>query len=224
MPYPKQFLKLSFSFTVDNSDEVADTALSISTPLSAPFDAAAALSAWTLTDLTTLATSYNSAVTASGTGFNWAVYSNLVAVKLAAVGVDGHYLTGPKIQAGLGYQGTVASVPPQNTVVLSLWSGLTFGRANYGRMYLPHTTLQFTTGGYGCSSTVANTIATAFKSLFTDITSIANGHTATAGPVIMSSVGTGTVNTVNRLRVGNLVDTQRRRRNRLNEVYSTVTL
>jgi hypothetical protein len=40
----------------------------------------------------------------------------------------------------------------------------------------------------------------------------------------MSSVGTGTVNTVNRLRVGNLVDTQRRRRNRLNEVYSTVTL
>ena len=78
MPYPKQFLKLSFSFTVDGSDEVADTALSISTPLSAPFDAAAALSAWTLTDLTTIATSYDAAVTASGAGLHWAIYSNLV--------------------------------------------------------------------------------------------------------------------------------------------------
>jgi hypothetical protein len=112
---------------------------------------------------------------------------------------------------------------PQTAVVCSIRTD-TPGGSGRGRIYWPAlgATLA-TTGRLNTPTTAA--LAADFKSLFNNI----EGHLATAFPTIgfdlaVRSVTTHTTPHATRIQVGNVLDTQRRRRDALPEAYTTLTM
>jgi hypothetical protein len=143
-----------------------------------------------------------------------------VGVKASPIGTDGLLLGEPKVQDESIALGNVESIPPQNSLVLTFWSGLTFGQANYGRMYLPYTGAAFTNGTPYIASATCTAIAAAGATFVGAINDIADAVLAGSGVVNISKVDAGTVKGVSTVRFGRLVDTQRRRRNRLTEDFT----
>jgi len=140
MAYGGQFLKITWQFTVKSSDEIADTSLNYT---SAPgwTGAVAALAELDDTDLADMRQAYVTEMMDLD-HISWADYSVLNSIKVAAISTAGEYLTDPLVaETDTPSDGTAVGVLPQSTVVLSLRSGFTLGKGNYGRMYLPHTTL-----------------------------------------------------------------------------------
>jgi len=224
VPYPKQSLRLTFGFTVPGTDEVADTGLHITTLGTSPFDAAAVLDAYSDANIDAFAGFYNDLM---GVGaIQWGNYSKLDTIKLAAVGVDGLYLTDPRIRPVTGFVGfTGATVLPQSSVVATFWSGLGFGTANFGRMYLPHTALPLETLTPRATAAVAGAFTDGVAEFVSAVNGVADSVEAASGVVNLSKIGLGTVKAVAQVGVGRVIDTQRRRRNRLNEdiLYAAVT-
>jgi hypothetical protein len=217
--YKTEFLKLSMIHAIFGTSEVAQTGCHLVPPAAPAFAAATAQALWTTANLTTIATAWSNFL-ASG-NLAWADYSQFTAVKLAACGTDGKYLSEPLIYElpANSSVGTHANVAPQESLVMSLRSGSTFGEANYGRMYLPHTDLPLVAGTPYASGTDANNTAVHFVTWVTAVNSISTGHVADVVVSNMSQKGTGTSKAVSSIGVGLLIDTQRRRRNRLAEDY-----
>jgi len=218
MAYTAQFLKFTFIFGIDGQDEIADTSISYSAG-TGWLSAATSLGELAATDLEDMAAAL---LTLYGTsGGRWADYSALIAVKAAAVGTDGKYLAEPLLwEDATPTGGTTIGNPAQVTTVLSLGSGATLGGGNRGRMYLPHfymsqlTNSPFTDGGQ------AQTLVTNAATMMAAWTTIVDGAvTSSVHPVIMSQASGGNAKRVTTLRVGNVSDTQRRRRNALVETY-----
>lgn len=223
MAYPKPFCRLSYLFAILGTDEIAETGVHISTLGSAPFNADAFVAGATTGDLEDRADEYETAMGA--TGLWWSAYSNLVGMKLAPLDTTGHYSSAPLTQTVSGHQGTFESVPPECSIVASLRSGLTFGTANFGRMYLPHTMAQLVNGSPYMSDTTTGNIADNLGDMLTLVNTWAGGITAASGLVNISKVGAGSVKAVANVAVGRVVDIQRRRRNRLDEhPYAAVSL
>jgi hypothetical protein len=123
-------------------------------------------------------------------------------------------------------------LPPQITLAATLTSDNQRGLAAKGRMYLPgiNTAVQ-TTDGHLISSYVA-TLTNNFK-IFLDAVNDAAG---TSGSLILASKGHKVANSdpvdyiagksawVTGCRIGNVYDTQRRRRNGLTETYEARVL
>lgn len=216
MPFPKPFARLSWLFTVNGTDEVAETSVHITTLGAAPFDANAYVAAWT----NAYATANISRMASALNTVNWADYSYLVGVKVAALDAAGHYTHAPfEYEDPAPGHGSSTDVLPQSSVVASLRSGLTFGTSNYGRMYLPHTTLgTVATHPYGAAAD-CNALATSVASMLHLINTDSNGMVAGSGVVNISKVGAGSVKGVATVVVGDITDTQRRRRAQLNENY-----
>lgn len=112
--------------------------------------------------------------------------------------------------------GTSAGKTPfQAAIVLSLMTGRP-GRSFRGRMYWPAWGLQVQTDLTIVAATVAAIAANA-AAMITDIGTAAGADFAMQ-PVVNSKV-LGTTNPVTSVRVGNILDTQRRRRNQAVETY-----
>lgn len=224
MTYGGQFLKITWLFRIGGTDEVADTSLNYT---SAPgwTGAVAGLAQLDDADLVSMRESYNDNMMDLD-HISWASYSDLYGIKVAAIGTDGHYLTDPLVaETDIPESGTAEGVLPQSTVVLSLRSGFTIGKGNYGRIYLPHTTLGTVTGTPYANPTNAAAIATAGKTFLNDVTATLNAAlTATVFPAIMSQAAGTPTRGVTEVAVGTVTDTQRRRRNRLIEAYSFESL
>lgn len=144
-------------------------------------------------------------------------------VKAALLRTDGEYAVQPRVHGFVpgivGGGGSGFLQPLQASIAVTLWSGETLGRANYGRFYLPTPSLP---RGYGLASigdTNAQNIADAARTMLQQL----DGEVSTVDwdwqLSIMSSVGTGDAKPVKEVRVGNVVDTQRRRRNAVTEKY-----
>lgn len=109
-------------------------------------------------------------------------------------------------------------MPLQCTLCVTLWNGRTLGRRRYNRFFLPpmETSVLASTGRVFAG--LPNDIATAVK--------VAGAATGAGTPPV-SVVYYGTAGReilgLHAVKVGDVVDTQRRRRNALVEVYSTVT-
>jgi hypothetical protein len=215
MAFPKQFLKLSFLFSIDDTVEIAETSLNISTVGTSPYDAAAALTALTSGDADSI--SGQLVGTINGPNLLWANYSTYVALKAAAIGTDGHYLTDPVLYPFPGHTGTHDGVPPQDTVVLTLKTGSTFGKANFGRMYLPHTMAPLESATPRIAASRMPFIVADMATMIRNINTVMDGEVAASGVVILSQIGAGTVKAPVSVAVGRVIDTQRRRRNRLAE-------
>jgi hypothetical protein len=147
-------------------------------------------------------------------------------VKAALLRVDGEYATEPRLHTfPSGVQGGGGSNSLQAfqvSLAVTLWSGETLGKANYGRFYLPAMNITRTYGSGTLTSFYTDQIATATRTMLQAV----DGELSTLNYdwrlAIMSSLGNGTHKPVAQIKVGDVLDTQRRRRNALDETYAVL--
>ena len=144
--------------------------------------------------------------------------TRLDTVKISAFDEFGKTIGGANVfdlkTAPAGTGSTTTYFPPQVAVVASLRTGAR-GPGGRGRMYLPLWTINGTTGLLG-STTPAN-VANAVANLCEDIHGIGPvAAVVNAAPLTYSGIA--------RVEVGNMYDIQRRRRNAINETYTSATV
>jgi hypothetical protein len=222
MPFSKEHVKLSWIFGITGTTEIAETSLNITTPTGSPYDAEAAAALMTSADADTLSGDLFGMMNSSD--FLWGDYSSYVALKVAAINTAGHYLADAVVYPRTGHAGTHNNVPPQDSLVLSLRSGSSFGEANFGRMYIPHTIAALDTSSARMSVAKAVAIANAFQAFITQVNTMMDSQVAGSGVAIMSQKGSGTTKLPTLIGCGRVIDTQRRRRNRLDEDTQLVVL
>lgn len=160
---------------------------------------------------------------------------NFTGVKAVLLEVDGKYGSNepvesfPTAQVAGGYPGS--AMPPQVALVATLVGGSGKGTGGKGRMYLPGVSWPIDTTGHivtGNAQRVATDLAAFFNTI--DAVAGAPGHVVNAskGHKVTGDTGPIWINPrnvpVNGVRVGNVYDTQRRRRNALHETYSVATV
>lgn len=151
-------------------------------------------------------------------------------VKAARIATDGKYdgsdvaISYPATTKA-GYYGG-APMPPQVALVATLIAGSGKGLAGKGRMYLPGVSIGI--GGTGkinggwCQAT-ATRLAAFFNTI--DSSFDAPGHVINASEGSAKLLGVNAKNVpVNGVRIGDVYDTQRRRRNALSETYYAATV
>lgn len=147
----------------------------------------------------------------------------LTSVKHARIDVDGKYFPAfdaeeyflPTPAVGMS---TTAHLLPQSTHVVSLTTDRNRGFASRGRIFPPPQSLNLDPDGRVPAAT-AEFQRDLYKSFFQAVNAVGIG---TIG--IFSAVGQGTTRTVTGVRVGRVVDTQRRRRSALAEEHVTAPL
>lgn len=118
--------------------------------------------------------------------------------------------------------GTGTSHPPQTALVLSMRSN-TPGQSGRGRFYWPATTVALDSD-FMISSPSTTTLVEAFAAWLSDISDAIRDNAGlfpwTTVSLCVASPTKGTQAAVTRLEVGNVLDTQRRRRNGYVEAYA----
>lgn len=218
MAYDRQFLRVSFLYDVLGTSEIAQTDLAITSVSGSP-TAAAMLAQYTEEDLEALAALLVDFL-ASDT-IEWANYSRLHAVKMSPISTTGAVAGEPLLHELDGATiGTHSQVHPQLSVVLSLWSGSTIGKGNYGRMYLPHTAVPLV-----ASTPLGDAVDAGFNAahgavLVRGVNTLAEEKTDPGFMAIMSSAGSGHAKAIAQVRCGIVTDTQRRRYDDLAPAYA----
>lgn len=158
------------------------------------------------------------------TDVNVPTTSAITTIKVALVGTDGKYMEQVPVEEEVLIIGSSnAPYSPQDATVITLDSGKRKDPGKYNRMYIP------TAGNVGANAwrrttTAQLNIATAAATMFHDLEELF-GSGEGAAPIyvaVLSSNGSGHDYSVEQVRVGAIVDTQRRRRNKLTEDYVTV--
>lgn len=217
MTYATQHILLSWLYKISGTDERGETSVRLGVPIGTP-DAVDILSSFTTTNMDNFYLAMASLC--AGLDIKYADYAVLDTMKAAAIGTNGLYLTDPLVTPTGAAAGNDTEVHPQSTVVLSLRSGSNFGDANFGRMYLPYTALQVAPTTPYATSARATAMAANFATFVNTVNGEADSILSTLQIMIMSAKGTGTNKSPTQVACGRVNDTQRRRRNRLNEDYS----
>lgn len=170
---------------------------------------------------TAIVTWFKSGSSGSGIG----ALAKLSWVKLAWRDISGHYLADPMLVEFTPEAPPVATPhPPQVSYVISLRSGSGFGAANYGRMYCPPPFwLVGQNNGLASSTEISNAV-TAAKTMINACKSTLATTVTGIQPVIMSTKGPGTTKVITQLGIGQALDTQRRRRNKMSDAVNLVGL
>lgn len=105
---------------------------------------------------------------------------------------------------------------PQIAIVISLRTARSRGFASNGRMYLP-SALEPSVASGQIQQTAADTLALTSATFIAAVADVGIGV-----PAVMSSAGAGRIEQVTGVRIGRVMDTQRRRRNALDEAYTAV--
>jgi len=180
----------------------------VNSPNTAAEVAADAAAAWTtLINISAVASSYS-------TGIQWAT------VNVSELGATPANPITTSAQAAIadGGTGTTASLPAQCAPCLSFTTATAGSRAR-GRMYLPPPLSGVLTTSGRLSSTFRTDLVTGLDAFFASMEG--GGHDT----VVVSAVGgVWTPYPVNTIRLGDVVDTQRRRRGSIAEVYTTATI
>lgn len=152
-------------------------------------------------------------------------------VKVALVGANGQ--SDPNNSVFAYYSPVISGTgtdtvpyPPQCSLVATITSPKARGFASKSRMYLPGINAPIGSDGKVLSTTV-NAINNNFKAFLDGV----NAHADIDGFVILNSAESvgipshgAIIEAATGCRIGNVYDTQRRRRNQLQEVYSTAVL
>lgn len=151
-------------------------------------------------------------------------------VKAARLNTDGKY---DGTDVAVSFPGTAVSgtragapMPPQVALVATLVAGSGKGLAGKGRMYLPGICDAVDATGHINSvvaQNIANNLATFFNTLNASFDVPGEVINASKGKAALLGAGARNV-PVNGVRVGNVYDTQRRRRNSLAETYYVATV
>lgn len=155
---------------------------------------------------------------------------NLQWAKVNSIDNLGHYSSGPtnlytypSPAAGGGSTATLTQLMPSNvTAVVTFLTTAARGRTSHGRISLPFA-LYATPGGSPTLGTGLQTvISNATKALLALIQTAGNASGSSFIPRVYSSVG-AEMATINKLRVGNRMDTQNRRKNKVPETPYVLT-
>lgn len=171
-------------------------------------------------------TAWTTFMSASSSGISSAY--KFTSCKLASMGADGKTIDDevvysyPTGTVSGGNNGAI--LPPQCAVVVTLTSARPRGRASKGRMYLPGIVGPVSSDGK-VGATLMGTMPPALQTFFNAL----DGSIDIADSLILASRGEGLGggllaqnDWVTGIRVGDVIDTQRRRRNGLTEVYTTL--
>lgn len=107
-------------------------------------------------------------------------------------------------------------LPPQCAEVITLLTGDP-GASRRGRMYFPPLAVNALTGGGQVTAGYLDVLADCMQDFFNDF----NADATVAGTAFVASDVLQQLNAVTSIRVGSVVDTQRRRRNELTETYES---
>lgn len=226
MPFDQEFLRVTWNFSIIGTPEIAQTSLSFSDPTTPTFDAFTALASADMDVLGPLLLTRMQVLMESG-GVKWADYSRLNSVRLAGVLETGLEIDPAKVSEDpTPAAGAIMNVPPQCSIVLSTRSGLTTGNANFGRMYLPHSLPILVANTPFVATAATAAMATAGATFVNGVATDLNAQIGTqeVAAMIMTQVVGGFSKRITQVAVGNVIDTQRRRRNQLNETYSFATI
>jgi hypothetical protein len=141
--------------------------------------------------------------------------------KASQLGLNGEYVGDPVwittvSQTGIAGPNSTVNHPLQSAFCMSLYSGSNLGVANHGRVYLPAPAYAVQADGFisGSQQNHVNWFGSWLKAIETSAAGWGSGGT-TMKVRIMSKKGV--TKNVAQLQGGNLIDTQRRRRNQLTE-------
>jgi len=143
----------------------------------------------------------------------------LTQVKLAQIGITGKYQSPPDVRNVSVQGGANSGVihPPQTAWVVSL-NARTATRHQKGRFYLPGPRVAIVGATQRTAATAPGEVATAVHSFLQAVNAIDPQRQV----IVASRSAINTV--VTSVRVGNVVDTMRTRRDKLRETYSEVVL
>lgn len=179
----------------------------------------------TVTSTETLTQVADDAVsTAEGTLFSSDFLSNFTSgvawsqINVAELGGFGEPVVASQIRS-ISETGTAegAMLPPQCAIVVSHLT-LGAGSRNRGRAYLPAVAASGLTTAGRITSTVRGELLTAYAGWLTSL------DAAGSQPIVLSEVGGGAVSFITSVRIGDVIDTQRRRRGSLAESYASATI
>lgn len=179
---------------------------------------------WSAENLDDIAADVAAWFTSSGAKISSA--ARLDWVKLNAINADGRYVSESETNifewaAGDAPAGTVSPAEAQVTMVVSLLTNATRGRASRGRFYPPTGEMGVSPTTGRVSATLCQQMADAAKVLLDNIANEPGIDLSAPRVVVASDLGSpGPARSVQRVAVGNVPDTQRRRRSSLPEAYS----
>lgn len=156
----------------------------------------------------------------------WSTAAKLDFVKLNVIGPDGRYRNqGQTVafysEAQPPIDGTLTPGPAQTAMVVSLLTDLQRGRASRGRFYVPCGAFGVDSGTGRVSTPVVNDAADAAQDFLDSLNNMPGLDVNNPRVVIASNLGNpGPANNVTAIAIGNVLDTQRRRRNQLPETYT----
>jgi hypothetical protein len=157
----------------------------------------------------------------AGSSFN-ANTAHLGWMKAAFINGAGAYAAAPEIfDFGTGpVGGGTPTMPSFCSICYSWTTGKSFGYARTGRVYPPNFCMPVAAGS-SISGANAAALANAAKVLIDRLT--VSGSDYQFEPHVMSKTG-GVHNKITGVRVGNIIDVQRKRKNAVSETYSAVAL
>lgn len=142
-------------------------------------------------------------------------------VKVNNIKPDGTYQDATTHQAALSARGGVSPTAPAPafcSLAYTWETGLTRGHAHRGRIYPPN--YAYAPSGSQVPGSSVTAAVTAAKALLNVINSTLDGGTLVK-PMVVSSIGAGTMNGITGVSVDNIYDVQRRRKNRLLSTRTT---
>lgn len=225
MAFPDNHVRITYLHQIFGTEEVAETAVNIHTGGGTSAVDFVDVCRADATKQSGMNSQYTTFLGANANSIGFAAYGRVVGNKVAAIGTDGKYLSDPSVWVnGSPYGGGKSGVPAQCSVVLSLRTGSNFGLANKGRLYIPYTMPNLSGSTALMSTTIAQQIADAADAWFTQLNTTVDLIVSGARLAIYSSKGAGDWNLPSSVRVGTVIDTQRRRRNRLGETYASAVI
>ena len=220
MAYEKPFIKVTFGGTLADGNDiwscgfhVANYATGTPSSMLSYFDTNKAALATSISDFYVDGRSR----TPRGAEMEW--------VKFALVDTDGKYLDDPILVEEFSQGGLGLPYVPQVSCVVSMVSNKFRDPGKYSRFYLPTIAPSGITG-YKMTSSETTGVLNSAKDFLTDFNSILDNPDPGLTLLIsaVSKSGSGVQSPITKVRVGEVLDTQRRRRNAIPENMQTVSL
>ena len=216
MPYPRSFYKVSFSGILTGTEEIFNFGFHLTTPTSALTN-----TDWDGIDNTVLTSTAQAMVSTIQQSYMRVPSAyEITSLKVAWIGTDGMYLEAPKEiqitngQGGVSNQGYAPQLATVVTLIANKWKD----PGKYNRFYVPSVALS------GEGGRLSATDALGLANGYAGALELIEGYFRTSNDdirlVAMSNSGSnGSSLEIVQVMVGRVIDTQRRRRNKLEEDY-----